>query len=94
VNSRKRKGELQVSTVKYEIVEKDTEARDNILSSLVEKPTHGVAFLFLMAGGPMSASDIVDFLSISDDWYKEKFNVAIQELVDMGLIQETVHSEN
>ena len=75
--------------IRYEIVEKDTEARDRILSSLVDRPTQGVAFLSLMTGGrPMSAADIVDFLSISDSWYAGQFDAAVKELAGSGIIRE------
>ncbi len=77
-----------MSTTRYEIVEKDKEARDSILSTLVDNPTQGVAFLFLMAGEPMSAADMVDFLSLSDKWFTERFNMAVQELSAKGLITE------
>ena len=77
-----------MSTTKYEIVEKDREARDSILSTLVETPTQGVAFLFLMAGEPMSAAEMVDFLSLSDSWFTQRFNSAVAELADKGLIRE------
>ena len=77
-----------MSTTKYEIVEKDREARDSILSTLVETPTQGVAFLFLMAGEPMSAAEMVDFLSLSDSWFTQRFNSAVVELADKGLIRE------
>jgi len=77
-----------VGKIRYEIVEKDTEARDKILSSLVDRPTQGVAFLSLMTGGPMSAADIVDFLSISDAWYAGLFDAAVKELAGRGIIRE------
>ncbi len=77
-----------MSTTRYEIVEKDKEARDSILSTLVENPTQGVAFLFLMAGEPMSAAEMVDFLSLSDSWFTQRFNSAVVELADKGLIRE------
>jgi hypothetical protein len=77
-----------MSTTRYEIVEKDKEARDSILSTLVENPTQGVAFLFLMAGEPMSAAEMVEFLSLSDSWFTQRFNNAVAELAGKGLIRE------
>ena len=77
-----------MSIAKYEIVEQDKRARERILSSLVDSPTDGIAFLFLMAGEPMSPSEITEFLCLSDAWYVSKFHDAFRVLAEKGLIRE------
>lgn len=73
------------STV-YEIVEENMGAQIKILSGLGEHPIQGIAYLLMMASGPMSASDITGFLSLSDAWFIGKFDTAVQELAQKGLI--------
>jgi hypothetical protein len=73
---------------RYEVVEKDEDTRDSVLSTLVEQPTQGIAYMCLRSGGPMSATEIVDQLAISDKWFTEKFNRAVIEISDKGLIRE------
>ena len=76
--------------VKFEVVEKDEEKQDTILSTLVEQPTQGIAYMFLRSGEPKSAADIVQSLALSDAWFTEKFNQAVAELSAKGLIKEAV----
>ena len=73
---------------KFEVVEKDEEKQDTILSTLVEQPTQGIAYMCLRSGEPKSADDIIQSLSLSDTWFTEKFNQAVTELSAKGLIQE------
>ena len=71
----------------YEIVEKDKDAQYGILSNLVETPTKGVAYMFMMQGEAMSASDITDFLMLSSSHHIQQFNDAVIELEVNGLIR-------
>lgn len=73
---------------KYEVIERDEIIRDEIICSLVEQPTQGVAYMCLRSRGPMSASDIVQSLEISDVWLTEKYNQAVKRLAQKGLIRE------
>lgn len=77
-----------MNEAKYEVVEKDEVTRDSVLSTLIEQPTQGIAYMCLRSGGPMSATEIVDHLAISDKWFTEKFNLAVIELSGKGLIRE------
>jgi len=74
----------------YEVVEKDRIAQERVLSGLVDTPLQGVVYLFLMSGGPMSATEITGFLMLSDTWFINKFNEAVSELSKKGLITEAV----
>jgi hypothetical protein len=76
-----------MATTRYEIVEKDRHAQDAILSTLVREPTHGVAYMFMMTGEPLSATDITAFLSLSDAWLTNRFNDAVGQLCERGLIR-------
>ena len=73
---------------KYVVVEKDEDTQDTILSTLVENPTQGIAYMCLRSGPPMSATDIIESLSLSDTWFTEKFNEAVSVLSEKGLIRE------
>ena len=77
-----------MAEIRYEIVEKDKDAQEAILSTLVREPTHGVAYMFMMTGEPLSATDITEFLSVSDAWLSGRFNDAVSELCHRGLIRE------
>jgi hypothetical protein len=72
----------------YEIVEKNKDVQYGILSELVETPTKGVAYMFMMQGEIMSASDITDFLMLSSSHHIQQFNDAVVELEVNGLIRE------
>lgn len=75
---------------KYEIVEEDTEIRDDILSDIM--PRHlveGIAYFCLVESGEaMSPTDMTDFLGVSDSWYTERFSEAVKRLIEKGLIRE------
>lgn len=76
---------------KYEIIEKDQETQDTILSTLIENPTQGVAYICLRSSGPMSAADIIEYLALSDTWFTEKFDDAVGELAEKGLIRQVAN---
>jgi hypothetical protein len=78
----------QMVTTKYEVVEKDEDVQDAIISSLVDTPTQGIAYMCLRSGKPMSATEIIDTLALSDSWFTAKFNDAVRTLTDKGLIKE------
>jgi hypothetical protein len=69
-----------MNKAKYGVVEKDRNVQDVIPASLVEHPIEGVAYLFLMNGGPISAADITTFLTVSDTWLTEQFDNAVVQL--------------
>ena len=73
---------------KYEVVEKDECAQDAIISTLVDNPTEGIAYMCLRNGTPMSATDIIQSLALSDSWFTEKFDQAVRALTHKGLIRE------
>ena len=73
---------------KYEVTEKNEIIRDEIICSLIEQPTQGVAYMCLRSRGPMSAEDIVKSLDISDRWLTERYNQAVRRLAEKGLIKE------
>ncbi|MEE8373891.1 MAG: hypothetical protein V3R87_09240 [Dehalococcoidia bacterium] len=76
----------------YEIVEKDEGAQYGILGGLARSPVQGVAYLFMMAGDPVSAADITDFLTLSDERHIRQFNEAVVELEVNGLIKKAEDS--
>jgi hypothetical protein len=80
-----------LAETKYEIVEKDGEAQDEILSHMM--PRHliqGIAYFCLVeSGNAMSPNDMTEFLGVSDSWYTERFEEAVNRLVEKGLIRET-----
>lgn len=76
----------------YEIVEKEDGAQYGILGGLARSPVQGVAYLFMMAGDPVSAADITDFLTLSDERHIRQFNEAVVELEVNGLIMEAEDS--
>ncbi len=82
-----------MTTTRYKIVERDKETQDAILSTLVQQPTQGVAYMFMMTGEPLSVTDITSFLSLSDGWLTGKFNEAVSHLSDRGLIAEALEEE-
>jgi hypothetical protein len=75
---------------KYEIIEEDTEIRDEILSNIM--PRHiveGIAYFCLVESGEaMSPTEMTKFLGVSNSWYTERFSEAVKRLVDKGLIRE------
>lgn len=75
---------------KYQIVEKDAETRDDILSHIMPKHLiQGIAYFCLVeSGNPMSPADMTDFLGVSNLWYTERFEEAVNKLVEQGLIKE------
>lgn len=73
---------------KYEVVEKNEDEQDTILSSLVENPTEGIAYMCLRSGPAMSAGDIIQSLALSDSWFTGKFSEAVSVLCEKGLIKE------
>lgn len=77
----------------YEVVEKNELVRDEIICSLIEQPTQGVAYMCLRSRGPMSATDLVESLAISDTWLTDKYNQAVKQLAQKGLIQEIKEQE-
>ncbi len=77
----------------YEVVEKNELMRDEIICSLIEQPTQGVAYMCLRSRGPMSAMDIVESLAISDTWLTDKYNQAVKQLAQKGLIREILEQD-
>ncbi|MEE8470138.1 MAG: hypothetical protein V3S51_02280 [Dehalococcoidia bacterium] len=77
-----------MNETRYEVVEKDEDTRDSLLSALIEHPTQGIAYMCLRSSGPMSATEIIDYLALSDTWFTEKFNEAVGVLSEKGLIRE------
>ena len=77
-----------MTTTRYEVAEKDKKTQDEILSTLVQQPAQGVAYMLMMAGEPLSATDITEFLSLSDAWLADRFNEAVAQLSERGLIRE------
>ncbi len=73
---------------RYEVVEKDRLRCDEIIGSLVEQPTQGVAYMCLRSQGPMSAEGIIESLSLSDTWLTSRYNDAVRQLAHKGLIKE------
>ena len=78
-----------MAETKYEITERDHEVRDEILSHMM--PRHliqGIAYFCLVeSGNPMSPADMTEFLGVSDAWYTERFEDAVNRLVEKGLIK-------
>ena len=77
-----------MNTTKYEVGEQDEDAREDILASLVDNPTQGIAYMCLKSSGPMSPADIIQSLALSDSWFTSRFDNAVKELAVRGLIQE------
>lgn len=79
-----------MSGPKFELVEEDAEARDELLSFImVRHLMQGVAYFCMVESGrPMSPADMTAFLGVSDSWYTQKFEEAVQELVKKGLVRE------
>ncbi|MEE8470301.1 MAG: hypothetical protein V3S51_03125 [Dehalococcoidia bacterium] len=79
-----------MAETRYEIVEEDKEARDELLSEIM--PRHlleGIAYFCMVESGePMSPADMTDFLGVSDSWYTERFSEAVRKLIGKGLIRE------
>ena len=78
---------------RYEIVARDESTRDQILSTLVRHPTESIAYLCLMSREPMSASEMLASLGLSDGWFTDRFNVAVRDLASRGLIRESGREE-
>lgn len=78
-----------MTETKYEILETDEEAQDEILSQIM--PSHliqGIAYFCLVeSGNAMSPADMTEFLGVSDSWYTERFEDAVERLLDKGLIK-------
>jgi hypothetical protein len=85
-----------LAETKYDIVETDAEAQDEILSQIM--PSHliqGIAYFCLVeSGNAMSPADMTEFLGVSDSWYTERFEDAVERLIEKGLIKQADGQSN
>ncbi len=75
---------------KYELVEQDHEKRDEILSYMMfQHLMQGVAYFCLVESHhPMSTEDMMDYCRMKDPAFTEKFDEAVCELVEKGLVRQ------
>ena len=80
-----------MNTSKYEIVEQNAEAREELLSLIMGKHlVQGIAYFCLVESHkPMSPDEMTEFLGLSDVSHTERFNEAVADLVAKGFIRKT-----
>lgn len=76
---------------RYEIVEQDQEARDEILSYvMVRHLLQGVAYFCLVdSRRAMSPTEIREYLGLREPAYADKFNEALEALLGKGLVRQS-----
>ena len=74
---------------RYEIVECDTNAREEILSQVIgQHLMQGIAYFCLLESGkPMYPKDMTEFLGLTDSGFTERFCEAVVDLAERGLVR-------